>query len=195
MAKNADNVRIWKDADVYFSDKPDAKVGADGEFGPDWAQVGLLNGGSEIGQEFDGETTEVGSFGGRIVLTDRAFRKDTRTFSALEDNETTFALMWPGSEFVETGATVLRVPKDAEGVIAFRTVDQKGRVVIDISRELAKVRATGAPKSDEGATATEFTVDVLPDNTDSLYDRLVISADDAVGAVPTVIRVEAPAGP
>ena len=187
--KNASNISIWKDAEVWFSDNEDAVVSETGVFGDDWAQVGILNGGAEIGQEFDGETTEVGSFGGKIVLTDRSFRKDTRTFAALEDNETTFGLMWPGSEYVEDGSTVLRVPHDAEGVVAFKTTDHRGRVLIDITRLPAKVRSSGAAKGDEGATATEFTVDVLPDNTDSLYDRLVIDGDISAGEAPTVIRV------
>lgn len=193
MANNADMIRIWKDAEVWISQDEDAKVGADGTFGADWAHVGLLNGGSEIGQEFDTDRIEVPSWGGKIRLTDQNFKKDTRTFTALEDNETTFSLMWPNSVYPgDSGSTVLRAPSDAIVVVAFKTTDQKGRVVIDVTRDTANVYPSGAAKSDEGASTTEFTVDVRPDSTDSLYDRLVLAPGESPEVTPDVIRVETP---
>lgn len=182
-------IRIWKDAEVWISHELLATVNPDGTFGEDWAHTGLLNGGSEIGQEFDTNRVEVPSWGGKIRVTDQNFRKDTRTFSALDDNETTFGLIWPDSEFVETGSTVLRAPNDARVVVAFKTVDQYGRTVIDITRDLANVYPTAQAKSDEGASATEFTVEVLPDATDSLYDRLVVAPGGAPAVQPEVIRI------
>lgn len=189
MANNADNIRIWKDAEVWITPEPDAVVNPDGTFTEDWAHVGLLNGGSEIGQEFDTDRVEVPSWGGKIRVTDQNFKKDSRSFAALEDNETTFGLIWPNSTYAETGSTVLRAPRDATVVVAFKTVDQKGRTVIDITRELANVYPTGQAKSDEGASATEFTVEVLPDSTDSLYDRLVVAPGGAPDVEPEVIRI------
>lgn len=185
----ANNIRIWKNAEVWISHDADATVDADGTFGADWAHVGLLNGGSEIGQEFDTDRVEVPSWGGKIRATDQNFKKDTRTFSALEDNETVFGLMWPNSAYVPTGSTVLRVPHDARVVVAFKTVDQDGRTVIDVTRDQANVYPTGMAKSDEGASPTEFTAEVLPDTTDSLYDRLVVAPGGAPDIAPDVIRV------
>lgn len=187
MAGN--NIRIWKNAEVWVSHEAEATVSPEGTFGENWAHVGLLNGGSEIGQEFDTDRVEVPSWGGKIRVTDQNFKKDSRTFSALEDNETTFGLIWPNSQFQETGSTVLRAPNDARVVVAFKTVDQNGRMVIDISRELANVYPTGQAKSDEGASATEFTAEILPDSTDSLYDRLVVAAGGTPDVQPDVIRV------
>lgn len=183
------NIRIWKNAEVWVSHEEDAVVNPDGTFGADWAHVGLLNGGSEIGQEFDTDRVEVPSWGGKIRVTDQNFKKDSRSFAALEDNETTFGLIWPNSEYVETGSTVLRAPNDARVVVAFKTVDQNGRTVIDITRELANVYPTGQAKTDEGASPTEFTAEVLPDSTDSLYDRLVVATGGAPDVEPDVIRV------
>lgn len=191
MANNADNIRIWKDAEVWIATELEAVVAPDGTFGAEWAHVGLLNGGSEIGQEFDTDRVEVPSWGGKIRVTDQNFKKDSRSFAALEDNATTFGLIWPDSTFVETGSTVLRAPRDATVVVAFKTVDQKGRTVIDITREPANVYPTGQAKSDEGASATEFTVEVLPDSTDSLYDRLIVAPGTAIGDEPEVIRIGA----
>lgn len=192
MANNPDLIRIWKDAEVWVSDDPAAIVAADGTFGVEWAHVGLLNGGSELGQEFDTDRVEVPSWGGKIRATDQNFKKDTRTFSALEDNETVFSLMWPNSTYAATGSTVLRAPTDALVVVAFKTVDQKGRVLIDVTRDLANVYPSSANKSDEGASATEFTVDVRPDSTDSLYDRLTLAPGAAPVVSPDVIRIGAP---
>lgn len=189
MANNSDNIRIWKDAEVWISTDEAAVVAADGTFDETWSHVGLLNGGSEIGQEFDTDRVEVPSWGGKIRLTDQNFKKDTRSFTALEDNATTFALIWPNSDYVASGSTVLRAPNDASVVVAFKTTDQKGRVVIDVTRDTANVYPSGTAKADEGASTTEFTVDVRPDDTDSLYDRLTLAAGESPVVSPDVIRI------
>ena len=51
----ARNINLWKDAEVYYSDDEDPKIGADGSLAPEvWAFVGLLNERSEerrVGKE------------------------------------------------------------------------------------------------------------------------------------------------
>ena len=81
----------------------------------------------------------------------------------------------------------------APGVVAMRverSLDgRKGRVLIDVTRDLANVYPSSANKSDEGASATEFTVDVRPDSTDSLYDRLTLAPGSSPVVSPDVIRI------
>lgn len=188
------NINIWQDAEVYTSTDPNAQVGADGSFDPEvWDFFGLLNTGSEIGQELDVTRDDVQSFGNQLQLKDVKFNKDTRTVTALEDNEVNFALLWPDSAFNDNGVSVLLAPKDAaEVIVAFKTVNSFGDVLIDISRIPAFAYASGQARGDEGASTTEFTFEILEDEKGALYDRLRIKDDGT--ATPedvTPVRVEA----
>jgi len=190
MAGNSANINLWKDAEVWFSLEEDAKVAADGTFGADWMHVGLLNDGSSLGQERDADRNEIKSWGGKLQITDQKFNKDSRTFETIEDNETTFKLMWPNSTYAPTGSTVLKVPQDAVGVIAFKTTNQKGEVLIDVSRKTANVYPSNQDKNDDGASTTEFTAEIMADDTDSLYDRLRLAKGETPVVEPDVIRIE-----
>lgn len=176
------NINIWKDAEVYTSTDNTAQIGADGTFDPAvWDFFGLLNTGSSIGQEIDVTRDDVQSFGAKLELKDVKFNKDTRTVTALEDNETNFKLLWPDSEWKDNGVSVLKAPKDAaEVVVAFKTVNSFGDVLIDISRIPAFAYASGQEKGDEGASTTEFTFEILEDEKGALYDRLRIKDDGTV---------------
>lgn len=186
------NINLWKDAEVWVSDDSEATVAADGSFGDDWAFVGLLAEGSSVGREQDADRNDINSFGGKKQMTDIVFRKDTRTFDAIEDNETTYELLWPGSEYVENGVSVKMTPREAVSkVVAFKTVNSHGDVHIDISRRKADIYATAEDKSDDGAEAKSFTVDVMADDFDALYDHLRIRNDGTTVNQPVApIRIE-----
>ena len=186
------NVNLWKDAEVWVSDEDTATVAPDGTFGADWAFVGLLAEGSPIGREQDADRNDINSFGGKKQMTDVVFRKDTRTFDAIEDNATTYELLWPGSTYVENGVSVKMTPREAASkVIAFKTVNSHGDVHIDISRRKADIYATSEEKPDEGAESRSFTVDVMADDFDALYDHLRIRDDGTTVNQPVApIRIE-----
>lgn len=186
------NINLWKDAEVWVSDDEDATVAADGTFGENWAFVGLLAEGSAVGREQDADRNDINSFGGKKQMTDVVFRKDTRTFDAIEDNETTYELLWPGSQYVENGVSVKMTPDTAASkVIAFKTENSYGDVHIDISRRKADIYATTEEKSDDGAESKSFTVDVMADDFDALYDHLRIRNDGtAVNQPVAPIRIE-----
>lgn len=192
----ARNIDIWKDAEVYVAaegvDNP--LFNADGTpVEGDWVFVGLLNGGSSIGQEMDVNRTEVNSFGSVLQLTDKRVKKDARTFEALESNEVTHQLIWPGSKYVEDGAGVLLVPEnDAERHVAFRTRNSFGDLLVDISRRPATIYPGAFDKNDEGAATTQFTADVKVDDSvtpHAMYDRIRVKAGEAVTEAPELIRV------
>lgn len=174
MAVNTDaanNVNIWKDARVWIADSETAKVGTNGEFGSDWVSVGVLAEGSSIGQEPETDRVEIKGFGGSLITTDQKFSKDVRTFTALEDNDTTFALIWPNAYKSASGSYILRKPTDALKIVAFETTNQRGEKLIDVTRHKANVYPSSQDKSDDGASTTEFTVEVRPGNDDTLYER------------------------
>lgn len=186
------NINLWKDAEVWVSDSEDATVASDGTFGAVWAFVGLLAEGSAVGREQDADRNDINSFGGKKQMTDVVFRKDTRTFDAIEDNATTYELLWPGSTYVENGVSVKMTPREAASkVVAFKTVNSHGDVHIDISRRKADIYATTEEKSDDGAESKSFTVDVMADDFDALYDHLRIRNDGtAVNQPVAPIRIE-----
>lgn len=192
-SERARNINLWKDAEVWFSPQKDAQVNKDGTFDPTvWAFVGLLNTGSEIGQEIDVERNDIESFGAKKQMTDVKVRKDSRTFSALESNEVTYQLMWPGSTpYTDNGVMVLMGPVNpAKGVFAFKTVNSFGDVYIDITRRFADVYASGQARGDDGASVTEFTVEVMMDDKKAFYDRLVLRGDGVQAETPNPIRVK-----
>lgn len=113
------NARLWTDADVYIalslteSDPTDV----DTAFGGGWDLVGLLDGDDGFTEARDEDVNDHFAWGGILVRTARSHFKLTKTFSALEDNDTTFALRWPGST---RGGSIV-VPRPAQVKIAFET--------------------------------------------------------------------------
>ena len=190
----ARNIDIWKDAEVYTSTDPDPKIGFDGSFDPKvWSFIGLLNDGSAITQEPDVDRKEINSFGGVLQLMNNKFKKDTRGFDALEMNDVTFPLLWPGSEFKEGEPGVLMAPENpAEVFIAFKTTNSFGDIYIDVSRRRALVYSEGGnERNDDGASVTQFKAEIRKDQYGSLYDYLRLRGDDTPDELPEVIRFSA----
>ena len=191
MADVADRVHIWKNAEVYISivGAEDPKAEADGTFGDDWLQVGILADGSSIGQERDADRTEIMGWSSQLIATDQKFKKDTRSFSTLEDNEVVWSLMWPNSEYPVDGTpTVVLAPQDAQRHIGFRTTDQHGNVHVEVSRLEANIYPSSMDKADDGASTTEFTSEIRKDADGALYDKAVFSGTGVSVASPDVIR-------
>ena len=190
----ARNIDLWKDAEVYFSDADDPKIGADGSLAPEtWAYVGLLNVGSSISRESEIERNDIESFGGIKQMTDVKSKKDVRTFTPMENNGVVYEIMWPGSTaFTDDGVMVLAAPKTVtKGFFAFKTTNSFGDVLIDVTRRRADAYIDSEEKNDAGAEVHDVTVDVLEDDLGQWYDRLRIKSDGAT-ANETVapIRVE-----
>lgn len=197
MADVADRVHIWKNAEVYISivgaTEPQAE--ADGTFGADWLQVGILADGSSIGQERDADRTEILGWSSQLIATDQKFKKDTRTFTALEDNEVVWSLMWPNSTFPKAGTpTVVLAPQDAQRYIGFRTTDQNGNVHVEVSRLEANIYPSAMDKADDGASTTEFTAEIRKDADGALYDKAVFSGTGVAVTAPDVIRFKTAGG-
>jgi hypothetical protein len=109
---------LWTDADVYVSTNLSATLPANANtpFGGDWDLVGLLDGDEGFPESRDEDTDDKFAWGGILVRTSRNHFKLTKSFTALEDNETTYSLLWPGSS-----ATQIIVPRPAKVLVAFET--------------------------------------------------------------------------
>lgn len=118
MAGDPLKANLWTDADVYISTNLSATLPADANtpFGVDWDLVGLLDGDDGFPESRDEDTDDKFAWGGILVKTSRNHFKLTKSFTALEDNDTTFSLLWPGSS-----ATQIVVPRPAKVLVAFET--------------------------------------------------------------------------
>jgi len=118
MSGDPTKANLWTDADVYVSWNLSATLPANAEtpFGSDWKLVGLLDGDEGFPETRDEDTDDKFAWGGILVRTSRQHFKLTKNFTALEDNDTTRKLVWPGSS-----ATRIKVPRPEKVLIAFET--------------------------------------------------------------------------
>lgn len=163
MAGDTSNAALWTDADVYIA-PIGTTVPADAttEFGVGWELVGLLDGDQGFTQSRSEDTADYYAWGGILVRTSRRNFKLTMTFTALEDNDTTRDLIWPGST-----ATALVVPRPAQVMVAFemREGDKVKRL---ITANYAEVTVNGDITDNETAlTQYPLTATIFPNtNTD-----------------------------
>jgi hypothetical protein len=160
VAGDADNTRLWADADVYVSFDLEAESPVDEttEFGADWELIGLLDGEQGFVETREEEETDHYAWGGILFKTGRRNFKLTRTFTAFEDNETTRRLRWPGSEGDE-----IRVPRPERVLIEFET--REGDLVRRvISAYQAEVKINGDVTENEvDPAALPFVATIFPD--------------------------------
>lgn len=117
MAGTPANATIWPEADVYVGPTTavtPATVSTD--FSGDWDLVGLLDGEQGFVQSREEDVNDHYAWGGILVRTSRSNFKLTVAFTALEDNDVTRELIWPGSDPGE-----IIVPRPARIKVAFET--------------------------------------------------------------------------
>jgi hypothetical protein len=168
MSGDTTNAHTWADADVYVSFDLTAAQPADidTDFDADWELVGLLNGDDGFTESRDEDTNDIYAWGGVLIATTRRNFKLTRSFTALEYNDTVRALVYPGS-----AAGEISVPRPVDILIAFETVTgtTKHRV---ISREKAQVSVDGDIVDNEtDVTAYALVATIFPDADGVLFDE------------------------
>lgn len=115
MAGDPTKATVWPEADVYIGGvNATNPANVSTAFNSDWDLLGLLDGDDGYTQSREEETTDIYAWGGILVRTTRRNFKQTIGFTALEDNETTRQLIWPGSPPGQ-----LIVPRPARVKIAF----------------------------------------------------------------------------
>jgi hypothetical protein len=161
MAGNVDAASLWADADVMVAPLETAiPTDAGTAFGVGWELVGLLDGDQGFTQSRSEDSSEHFAWGGILVRTSRRNFRLSVSFTALEDNETTRDLIWPGST-----ATSLVVPRPAKVMIAFemREGDKVKRL---ITANYAEVTVSGdITDSESSLTQYPLTATIYPDAT------------------------------
>lgn len=98
MSGEAKNTSLWNGADVYIAPAGTAgPTGVTGAWPAPWVAVGLLDGSEGITEGRDEDTGEHYAWGGNLYRRTRSKHKRSFKFTALEDNDTTFDLVNPGS--------------------------------------------------------------------------------------------------
>lgn len=173
MAGTAENTSLWLGADVYIA--PEATAGptdTTAAWGAGWEAVGLLDGEDGITEAREGDTGEHYAWGGLLYRRTSSKHKRTFKFVALEDNDTVFELVNPGS----TRTTTLGVREAAVKVpvagtrfaIGFELRDGdrvKRRFALHAEvQEIAEIK-----ESETDPTVYEITVVVFPEADATLY--------------------------
>ncbi|MEU3528820.1 Ig-like domain-containing protein [Streptomyces sp. NPDC038707] len=162
------NANLWTDADVYISTNLSAALPANAHtpFGSDWDLVGLLDGDEGFPESRDEDTDDKFAWGGILVRTSRQHFKLTKSFTALEDNDTTYSLLWPGS----TPSQII-VPRPARVKIAFETRegDKVRRLASALYAEIALDGDHGENESD--LESMTFAATIFPTSDGVLFDR------------------------
>ncbi|MFT2014591.1 Ig-like domain-containing protein [Streptomyces sp. 796.1] len=185
MAGDPTRANLWTDADVYISTNLTAALPADAEtpFGVDWSLVGLLDGDEGFPESRDEDTDDKFAWGGILVRTSRQHFKLTKSFTALEDNATTFSLLWPGST-----ATRIKVPRPARVKVAFETREgsKVRRLVTSLYAEVALDGDHGENETDlEAAT---FACTIFPTADGYLFERQTTPVLESL-SIPATLSV------
>lgn len=186
MAGDPLNASLWTDADVYVSTNLSATLPADANtpFGVDWDMVGLLDGDEGFPESRDEDTDDKFAWGGILVKTSRNHFKLTKSFTALEDNDTTYSLLWPGSS-----PTQIVVPRPAKVLVAFET--REGDKVRRLSTaNYAEVSLDGDHGENEtDLEAMTFTATIYPTGAGVLFNRQTTPILASISVAPSTLTV------
>lgn len=186
MAGDPTKANLWTDADVYVSWNLAAALPADAEtpFGADWKLIGLLDGDEGFPETRDEDTDDKFAWGGIIVRTSRQHFKLTKSFTALEDNEWTRKLVWPGST-----ETQIKVPKPERVLVAFETRegDKVRRLATALYAECSLDGDHGENETDlESAT---IACTIFPTSSGVLFNRQATPILESISVTPATLSV------
>lgn len=171
MSGDTTNASFWTDADVYIGDYETAVDPAtvEDDFGAGWELVGLLDGDDGFTYARSEDKTDHYAWGGIIVRTSRRNFKQTVTFTALEDNDVTRDLIWPGSTVDQ-----LVVPRAVPVKLAIET-REGDKIRRMITADYAEIEVNGDINENESdLTKYQLIATVFPDASESpavLFNR------------------------
>lgn len=163
MSGDIANASNWPDADVYVAPLGTSlPATVDDDFPAGWELVGLLDGETGFPEAREEEQNDFYAWGGTLVRRVRRNFKLTKSFTALEDNDTTWSLIWPGSDPDE-----VVVPRPENLLVAFE-VREGEKVKRLITANYAQVDVVGEITDNESnITRYELAATIFPDSTTS----------------------------
>ena len=96
MQGNPNNAAVWSNGFVLVG-PADAEIPTDGAvFGEEWESVGFLSGDDGFTESVETDTEFHRAWGGHLIAVSASNYTLTRQFTALESNERTYRLAYPG---------------------------------------------------------------------------------------------------
>ena len=168
MARNADNVKVFKDAWIYLSDaleRPALPTDIDTALGALWPDVGLLDGDGGIGESRSIDETEKFGWGAGLVKISGKNIGLSGTFTPIEDNEIVRELVWPGST-----ATKRKLPKPVYRWMAIETQDDFDGKERLFTTKRARIWVPENTKNESDATSWEVQYRLFADGAGDVFD-------------------------
>ncbi|WP_326600502.1 hypothetical protein [Rhodococcus sp. PD04] len=171
MARNPDNVKVFKDAWIYLSDataRPALPTDVDTAMGAEWKDVGLLDGDGGIGESRSIDETEKFGWGAGLVKISGKNVGLSGSFTPIEDNPIVRELVWPGST-----SSKLKLPKPVYRWLAIETQDdfEDKERLFTIKR--ARLWVPENTKNESDATSWEVQYRLFADGSGDVFDRQV----------------------
>lgn len=175
MSGDPNNAAVWANADVFIGGLTANIPTAGDPFDNTWDYVGLLNGDDGFTQSESFDTNDFFAWGVGIIATTRKNFKVRRSFTAFEENQTVYDLLYPGHTVVFDGLT-----GGYEGDVFVPDLSNKFRIGWELRSSTAVRRLVSAnyaqiderPDSKEGENdlaSHPITVAVYPDSTGKLF--------------------------
>lgn len=165
MAGNPANASLWADADVYVAPLGTANPSnISTPFGSSWGLVGLLDGDAGFSYPRTEDEADHFAWGGVLVRTSRRNFKQQVNFTALEWNDVTRDILWPGST-----SSQLVVPRPVRQKIAFEK-REGSKVHRLIAHYEAEVTATDWTENESALTSYPLVATIFPDALGVLFD-------------------------
>lgn len=182
MSGDAKNTALWAGADIFI-----APVGATmpsdttTAWSAEWKPVGLLDGEEGLTQTRDEDTSEHYAWGGILYKRTKSKHKRSFRFVALEDNDTVFQLVNPGSTRTTTGGTrtsTIKVPGTYQFAVGMEL--REGGKVKRRAVKVAEVSDVADIKDSEtDPTVYDITVLVFPESDGTLFHEVEDAPDAA----------------
>lgn len=177
MTGDPTKAALWTGADVYIAQLASAEpTDLTTPWAVDWESAGLLDGEAGFTMARAEDTNEFFGWGGILIRRTRSNHQRTIQFTALEDNDTVFDLVNPGSTRTPgvAGAPTIskiKVPQTRDFAIGFELRD--GAKVKRRMVKRATVSEIGEVVEAESAlTVYTITVTLYPEADGNLYTEL-----------------------
>lgn len=190
---DSNDVLPLNDQEVLVSFDPDAKIGDNGLFGPEWFTVGILVDDSEL-QISRGIDEETINGKGRGVLARRYKPGDiTGQYEVLSDNEITNYIAFPDAVVVDNVRLERHTSKVAMLMTAYVNVREDGVIEVRVTRIPAthRIETLGRNETPAGKTVT---VGFRPDGDKVVFEQVLFRVKEdgtLVEIAPKVIVPQA----
>lgn len=173
---DANDTNIWANADVYIAPAGTAgPTDLTAAWGAAWDAVGLLDGAAGFQHARSEDTKEHFAWGGILFAQTKSKHRRTVKFTALEDNDTIFALVNPGStRNTATGVRTdtVKIPvagtKFAIGMETTTGAKKRRRFALN-----AEIQSVADLKENEDAPSVwEITVLIFPEADTTIWHEL-----------------------